>query len=166
LAALALYSKSMTVCGQHSGACHAGFRRRIADANYVVQGNNRILAARKLGIVGQLRFQQVTLPVLSQRPTFLTLLPSILVGAGKKMAIWQFRLNLIPEKVLLKRYEILPSVNPEDLAENLPWWSDVQPPSGVERQIDLILPQMKSWPESMRMWGPKGSDDCVCLLRG
>jgi hypothetical protein len=60
-----------------------------------------------------------------------------LLGAGKKMAIWQFRLNLIPEKVLLRRYEILPSVIPEDLAEDLPWWSDVQPPSGFERQIDL-----------------------------
>ena len=84
---------------------------------------------------------------------------SIVVGDGKKMAIWQFRLNLIPEEVLLRRYEILPSVIPEDLAEDLPWWSDVQPPSGFERQIDLILPQMKSWSESMRMWGTKGSDD-------
>jgi len=67
--------------------------------------------------------------------------------------------------VLLRRYEILPSVIPEGLDEETPWWSDVQPPSGFERQIDLILPQMKSWSESMRMWGTKGSDDAyVCYV--
>jgi len=52
-----------------------------------------------------------------------------------------------------------------ELAEDFAWWSDVQPPAGFERKIDLILPPMESWSESMRMWGQKhGDDGYVCYV--
>jgi hypothetical protein len=79
------------------------------------------------------------------------------------MAIWQFRLILIPERVLLSKYDVLPLAIPEDLAEDFPWWSDVQPHIGFEQQIDLILPEMASWSKSQRMWGQKHRDDAHVL---
>lgn len=75
------------------------------------------------------------------------------------MAIWQFRLIFIPEKMLLSKFDVLPLAIPSDLAEDFAWWSEIQPPAGFEHQIDLILPQMESWSTSMRMWGQKHADD-------
>ena len=75
------------------------------------------------------------------------------------MAVWQFRLILLPEKVLLSRYEILPPAIPQELAEDFSWWADVQPPTGFEDQIDLILPRRASWSTSGRMWGHEDRDD-------
>lgn len=75
------------------------------------------------------------------------------------MAVWQFRLVLLPEKVLLSRYEILPPAIPQELAEDFSWWADVQPPTGVEDRIDLILPRRASWSTSGRMWGREDRDD-------
>ena len=79
------------------------------------------------------------------------------------MAIWQFRLTLIPERVLLNKFEVLPLVIRQELAEDFPWWSEVQPPSGFEERIDGMLPELTSWSTSMRMWGQKhGNDAYVC----
>lgn len=75
------------------------------------------------------------------------------------MAIWQYRLILLPEAVLLSKYDVLPLAIPMELAEDFGWWSDVQPPAGFERQIDLILPQTESWSVSMQMWGRKHGND-------
>jgi len=75
------------------------------------------------------------------------------------MAIWQYRLTLIPESVLLTKYEILPLAIPMELAEEFRWWSGNQPATGFEQQIGLILPETKSWSTSMRMWGQEESDD-------
>ena len=78
------------------------------------------------------------------------------------MAIWQLRLVLIPEKILLRKYDVLPLAIPMELAEDFAW---VQPPAGFEQQIDLILPQMDSWSTRMRMWGQKDGDDAhVCYV--
>ena len=79
------------------------------------------------------------------------------------MAIWQHRLILLPEDVLLGHYNLLPLTIPMELAEDFAWWSDVQPAEGFEKKIELILPPMESWSDSMRMWGQKhGDDGCVC----
>jgi hypothetical protein len=81
------------------------------------------------------------------------------------MAIWQHRLILLPEDVVLRQYDVLPLTIPMELAEDFAWWSDVQPPAGFERKIDLILPPMESWFESKRMWGQKhGDDGYVCYV--
>src|SRR5580765_710671 len=75
------------------------------------------------------------------------------------MAIWQFRIILIPEKALLGKYDVLPLTIPQDLAEEFPWWSDFQPPARFEKSIDGMLPQTASWSTSMRMWGEKHGDE-------
>jgi hypothetical protein len=75
------------------------------------------------------------------------------------MAVWQFRLILLPEKVLLSKYEIVPPAIPQELAEDFSWWADVQPPTGFEDQIDLILPRRASWSTSGLMWGHEDRDD-------
>jgi len=74
------------------------------------------------------------------------------------MAIWQFRLDFAPEKEIRSRYGGLPTTMTENMAEDFPWWSNVQPPVGFEEWIDDILPQMSSWSESLRVWGTKDSD--------
>ena len=79
------------------------------------------------------------------------------------MAIWQCRLTLIPESVLLSKYEILPLAIPMELAEEFGWWSGNQPTTGFEQQIGSILPEAKSRSTSMRMWGHEESDDAHVL---
>ena len=79
------------------------------------------------------------------------------------MAVWQFRLILLPEEVLLSRCEILPPAIPQELAEDFSWWADVQPPTGFEDQIDLILPRRASWSTSGRMWGQEDRDEAYVL---
>src|SRR5215469_953976 len=75
------------------------------------------------------------------------------------VAIWQFRVILIPEQILLSKYEVLPAAIPMELAEDFAWWADVQPASGFEQQVGVILPQMESWSSSMRMWGLNNADE-------
>src|SRR5690349_14512178 len=75
------------------------------------------------------------------------------------MAIWQFRLTLIPESALTSKYEVLPLAIPMELAEEFGWWSDNQPSDGFEEQISLMLPKAESWSTSMRMWGQEENDD-------
>jgi hypothetical protein len=75
------------------------------------------------------------------------------------MAIWQFRVIFLPEQVLLRKHEVLPPAISQELAEDFSWWADVQPPTGFEDQIDLILPKMDSWSPSLRMWGQKHRDE-------
>jgi len=79
------------------------------------------------------------------------------------MAVWQFRVTFLPERVLLSKYDVLPPAIPQELAEDFSWWAGVQPPSGFEDQIDLILPKMDSWSTSMRMWGQKHRDDAYVV---
>jgi hypothetical protein len=81
------------------------------------------------------------------------------------MAIWQFRLRLIPENILLTKFEVLPLVIPEVLAEDFPWWSDAQPHAGFERQLDNILPERASWSTSIRMWGQEDGNDANVYYR-
>lgn len=75
------------------------------------------------------------------------------------MALWQFRVILLPEQVLLRNYGIMPLTIPMEVAEDSAWWSDAQPLPGFERQIDFILPAIKSWSDSMRMWGQEDGND-------
>lgn len=79
------------------------------------------------------------------------------------MAIWQFRLDLIPKKALQKKFGNLPIAIPESLAEEFRWWSEVQPPAGFEAWIDAFLHESRSWSPTMRIWGnERGDTGSVC----
>jgi hypothetical protein len=81
------------------------------------------------------------------------------------MAIWQFKLVCVPEKMLLCKYEVLPLFIPQDLAEEFCWWSNAQPPRGFEQDISAILPEVAAWSASMRLWGEiEGHDAHVFYL--
>jgi hypothetical protein len=79
------------------------------------------------------------------------------------MAIWHFRLVLIPELILLRRYgAILERIPRETL--DFPWWSDVEPTQGFEQWIDSFLPSLEPWSE-MRRWGfEHGNRAHVCYV--
>jgi hypothetical protein len=73
------------------------------------------------------------------------------------MAIWQFRVYLIPTSSLRAKFGTLPESIPEEL-EDFPWWSQVQPPPGFEAGIDEILPKATSWSEDLLIWGDDQGD--------
>ena len=79
------------------------------------------------------------------------------------MAIWQFRVVLVPQSTFETRGEPLPvSISSVEVADQL-WWSKVQPPEGFERQIDLMSPEIESWSEEIRIWGSEDTNDAhVC----
>jgi len=79
------------------------------------------------------------------------------------MAIWQYRLILLPEKVLLGKFDVLPLAIPIELVDEFSWSGEVQPEVGVESQIDMMLPPMDSWSTSMRMWGQEEGNDAHVL---
>jgi hypothetical protein len=84
---------------------------------------------------------------------------------GTKMAIWQWKIVLIPEEALLRKYDVLPLRLQRDFAEDSSWWSGIQPPAGFERQLNLLLPERPSWSTDMRMWGQEDGDDLyVCYV--
>src|ERR1700722_205315 len=79
------------------------------------------------------------------------------------MAIWQFGLDFIPLNVVRSNYEPLPITIPKKMAEDFPWWADVQPPTGLEAWIDGALSRTDSLSQSMRVWGKDGGDTAfVC----
>jgi hypothetical protein len=79
------------------------------------------------------------------------------------MAIWQFRLEFVPEEALLKRCGVMPRDIPKEIAANCSWWDDIQVPEKLGNWIRAILPEAESWSESMRIWGHEdGNDVSVC----
>ena len=79
------------------------------------------------------------------------------------MAIWQFRLTLVPASEIQCRYANMPNVIPPEDAEDFPWWNKTQPHANFEDQIDKILPEIKSWSFGMRIWGDERSNTAtVC----
>ncbi len=82
------------------------------------------------------------------------------------MAIWQFRLDLLPQKLVQDRDATVPTALPPAYAEETVWWSGVQPPIGFERALGEILPEIDSWSTSMRIWGDERSNSAVVCYRG
>jgi len=79
------------------------------------------------------------------------------------MAIWQFRLDLIPTSALHAKFDNIPTSIPQEMAEDFQWWSDVQPQAGLEARVDVILPKADSWSEDLLIWGDERGDKAsVC----
>ncbi|HEV7923807.1 MAG TPA: hypothetical protein VGR14_00520 [Verrucomicrobiae bacterium] len=79
------------------------------------------------------------------------------------MAIWQFGLDFIPHHVVRGKYEPLPVTLPKQMAEDYPWWADIQPPFGFEEWIDDVLARANALSQNMRMWGKEDGDSAfVC----
>lgn len=79
------------------------------------------------------------------------------------MAIWQFRVILLPEKALPHEQGVLQLSVPMELAETAKWWSSVTQPKEIEKQISKILSPSDAWSDSMRTWGEQdGNDAYIC----
>jgi hypothetical protein len=79
------------------------------------------------------------------------------------LAIWQFRLDLIPTSALRAKFHTVPISIPGQLAEDYGWWSEVQPSAGFEKDISSMLPEANSWSEEMLIWGDeRGDTAAVC----
>lgn len=74
------------------------------------------------------------------------------------MAIWQFRLGLVPKVSIHKKYECIPITLTKDVAEKTDWWSNINVQENIEFKISAILSEKKSWSETMRIWGDEQSD--------
>ncbi|ABF42479.1 hypothetical protein Acid345_3478 [Candidatus Koribacter versatilis Ellin345] len=75
------------------------------------------------------------------------------------MAVWQFRVVLLPVSPLQQRLGSIPSHIPAEIAQTTNWWRGLQPPTGFERGIDLLLPQRPPWSDNLLVWGDEDSND-------
>ncbi len=79
------------------------------------------------------------------------------------MAIWQFRIDLIPERALHGKFGLVPVALPKELAEDYAWWNNCQPAVPFESALAALLPESPSWSSSMRLWGDERGDTAsVC----
>jgi len=79
------------------------------------------------------------------------------------MAIWQFKVLVIPEPALIKKFGTIPVSVTRDLVEGIDWWAESHLVESVEGIISSVLPERKSWSRSMRIWGEERSD-CMLIL--
>jgi hypothetical protein len=74
------------------------------------------------------------------------------------MAIYQFKMMLIPEVSLRAQFGAIPMFIEEDMAENFPWWNGVSSPLNLKEKVGCILPRIASWSEAMEIWGNEHSN--------
>lgn len=66
------------------------------------------------------------------------------------MAIWQVRLDFLPENILRDKYGAVRTVFSEAEIE---WWSHAQPTTGCEAWLSEVLPQAEPWGKETRLGG-------------
>lgn len=69
------------------------------------------------------------------------------------MAIWQFKVEIIPEDAVAQRQVI----SLEEWDEEL-WWLEKQPSQDFLIELANILPAHKSWSKNLCQWGRQESD--------
>lgn len=74
------------------------------------------------------------------------------------MAIWQYKLHLLPKQNLQKIFGSIPDSLREDIAEEPLWWKDVILPEAIEISLDALLSPAISWSDEIRMWGDEDSN--------
>ncbi len=74
------------------------------------------------------------------------------------MAIWQLKTHLIPEQRVRELYGQIPVTIPVDDDDRVQWGDGIRPLPGFEAEISSMLPEMRSWDSSSRMWGDDKND--------
>lgn len=69
------------------------------------------------------------------------------------MAIWQFKVEIIPDAVAGQRELI-----PDDEWEEALWWLNSPPPDELLEELACLLPSHKSWSDDLSQWGDQQSD--------
>ena len=76
------------------------------------------------------------------------------------MAIWQFKVFLIPQGAIRERFGHMPVTISTDAAQDFRWWAKRQP-QGIEREISELLSETSRWGKDLRIWGDERSDSIV-----
>ena len=88
------------------------------------------------------------------------------------MSAWQFRTELLPIEALVQRHGSLPASLPverlsfvnlleigeESINESVKYWSEIHDHRRVEDSCSQLLPEIRSWSRSARMFGDKRGD--------
>lgn len=69
------------------------------------------------------------------------------------MAIWQFKLEFVPESALVGKTELS-----EDEWTEQSWWSAYPAPIEYAERFSSLLPPLKSWSEDLHQWGTQEGD--------
>ncbi len=69
------------------------------------------------------------------------------------MAIWQFKIEIIPDVAVAER-QVIPQ---QEWDEQL-WWSELQPSQEFLAELSTLLPPHKSWSTDLSQWGLQDSD--------
>ena len=69
------------------------------------------------------------------------------------MAIWQFKVEIIPDAEAGQRELI-----PDDEWEQAGWWLNSPPPDEFLEELACLLPSHKSWSDDLSQWGDQQSD--------
>ena len=81
------------------------------------------------------------------------------------MAIWQFRVCLVPRRSAAG-FAGLTRLSDEQV-DSTEGWNGEQPPADWRHVLDLVLPTAKSWSDEVLIWGDTERDDItVCHTDG
>jgi hypothetical protein len=73
------------------------------------------------------------------------------------MAVWQYSMHLVPRAELARFVPGLSGVLPEPLFDDIAWWATLQPPVDLVARLTAVLPEIKGWNSSCRLWGAEDS---------
>lgn len=79
------------------------------------------------------------------------------------MAIWHFKLDVLPVAAVKKTYGLIPVTIPEEAMEKIPWWEGI-PFRGIRERLPEVLPEGKSWSESALIWGDEEFNSILIYL--
>jgi len=81
------------------------------------------------------------------------------------MAIWQCKIDYLPEKAVIEKYGALPVSIPDQDMDAVDWWASHQPPKELCSWSDGLLPESASWSSSLRIWGQEQErGNCVSVF--
>lgn len=74
------------------------------------------------------------------------------------MAYWHYNCLVLPKDEIWRVFPQKPFALSQDQIEAHQWWSEVQPPKDLEKEISKILPRDKSWSPEVGIWGGDDGD--------
>jgi hypothetical protein len=82
------------------------------------------------------------------------------------MAIWHFRIGLVPRDSVKAIYGNIPVALPEQEITKHDFWETYQVPVNLESLLSSFGPEINSWSEEMRCWGAEDGHQISVLYQG
>jgi hypothetical protein len=74
------------------------------------------------------------------------------------VATWQFDVHLLSASEVLTLYGAIPPTIPRADFDSQVWWSGVDAPTSLRREIAKLLPPAPSWRKGLDIWGLNDGD--------